>query len=579
MKFRKLVLIIVLFIANITACNKKELSQPALGQLEEPAITNKAGVEGLLIGAYSLLDGVATNPTGWGGAGSNWVYGSICGSEAYKGSDQYDQYDMQALEKFSPSSSNQSLSDKWRAAYAGVQRANTVLRIMKNATDIDDTDIVRISAEARFLRAHYHFEAKKVWNRVPWVDENVTYLGGNFYVSNEADIWPEIENDFRFAMENLKVKMDAKGRANKYAAEAFLAKAYMFQQKYDSAKPLLNDLIQNGVTAGGIPYSLEKSFHDNFNPESKNSGESVFAAQTSVNDGSFGNNGNMGDILNYPYGGGPAGCCGFFQPSQYLVNHFKTDPVTGLPDLDNFNKVDVKSDTGLLSSDPFFPYTGPLDPRLDWTVGRRGIPYLDWGDHPGKDWIRNQVYGGPYTPMKNAYSQSQQQHLTDASFWTSGSVANNINLIRFADVLLWAAEMETEVGDLEKARKYVNQIRSRAADPQTWVTRPDGSFAANYKIGLYTSPWPDQVFARKAIRYERMLELGMEGHRFFDLVRWGIADVEINAYFQKEKSLRYYMKTAAFTKNKNEYFPIPQTQIDLSVAPDGKARLIQNPGY
>jgi hypothetical protein len=411
-------------------------------------------------------------------------------------------------------------------------------------------------------------------------DQNSVFdaADGNFYVSNQGDIWPEIENDFRFAMENLNDKMEAKGRANKYAAEAFLAKAYIFQQKYDSAKPLLNDLIQHGVTAGGIPYALEKHFHDNFNPETKNSSESVFAAQTSVNDGSFGNNGNSGDILNYPYGGGPGGCCGFFQPSQYLVNHFKTY-ANGLPDLDNYNLVDVKSDQGLSSTDPFSPYSGPLDPRLDWTVGRRGIPYLDWGDHPGGDWIRNQVYGGPYAPMKNAYSQSQQQHLTDASFWSSGAVANNINLIRFADVMLWAAEMEIEVGSLEKAREYVNQIRSRAADPSTWVTRPNGNYAANYKIGLYTSTWTDPVFARKAIRYERMLELGMEGHRFFDLVRWGIADVEINAYFQKEKSLRFYMNTAVFTKNKNEYFPIPQTQIDLSAGSDGVAKLTQNPGY
>ena len=366
--------------------------------------------------------------------------------------------------------------------------------------------------------------------------------------------------------------------------EAFLAKAYMFQQKYDSAKPLLNDLIQNGVTAGGIPYSLEKSFHDNFNPESKNSGESVFAAQTSVNDGSFGNNGNMGDILNYPYGGGPAGCCGFFQPSQYLVNHFKTDPVTGLPDLDNFNKVDVKSDTGLLSSDPFFPYTGPLDPRLDWTVGRRGIPYLDWGDHPGKDWIRNQVYGGPYTPMKNAYSQSQQQHLTDASFWSSGAVANNINLIRFADVILWLAECEVEAGDLELARGYVNMIRSRAANPVSFVYKynddahPENGFsatpAANYKVGLYTAPWADQATARKAVHFERRLELSLEGHRFFDLVRWGEADATINKYLTYEKTLRSYLSDAAFTTNQDEYMPIPQRQIDLS-----KGTLVQNPGY
>ena len=142
---------------------------------------------------------------------------------------------------------------------------------------------------------------------------------------------------------------------------------------------------------------------------------------------------------------------------------------------------------------------------------------------------------------------------TDASFWTIGANAININLIRYADVLLWAAEAEvmSANGSLAKAQDYVNQVRARAADPDGWVhtyvdpNDPSKGFtntaAANYKIGLYIAIWTDPDFAMKAIRYERMLELGMEGHRFFDLVRWGIAEHDINLYLEKEKNITGYL--------------------------------------
>ena len=244
------------------------------------------------------------------------------------------------------------------------------------------------------------------------------------------------------------------------------------------------------------------------------------------------------------------------------------------------------------STDAFTLYTGTLDPRLDWTVGRRGIPYLDWGEHPGKDWIVDQNLGGPYSPKKNVYYKSQEGVLTDNSGWPPSATANNVNLIRFADVLLWAAEVEIELGHLDQAEVYVNRIRNRAKDPSGWVhtyidpADPSKGFtdipAANYYImpypaGYFTSKGQD--FALKAVRYERMLELGMEGHRFFDLVRWGIADIEINAYLQKEKKLRTYLNGATFRKNCNEVFPIPQMEIDLSAGADGVRKLKQNPCY
>jgi hypothetical protein len=568
-------LVALLFLGH---CGKGYLDKEPLGHLDESDITNKKGVENLLIGAYSLLDGIGGNKSWYGSAASNWIYGSICGSEAYKGADQYNLSYITPIETFSATAYTFFIDQKWGTVYDGVQRANDVLRILPKAKDILPEDKKRIAAEARFLRGHYHFEAKKMWNKIPFIDETVTYANGNYHVANDTS-WLPIENDLEYAMDSLQPDSyrGAVGRANKYTAMALLAKAYMFQRKFVQAKPLLEKIINSGK------YEL-RSYHENFNPETTNGRESIFVVQMSVNDGSQGLNGNYGDLLNFP-AGTTGECCGFFQPSQYLVNHFKTDAATGLPDLDNFNLVDVDNDEGLSSTDNFATYPGTLDPRLDWTVGRRGIPYLDWGNHPGKDWIGDQDYGGPYSPKKNLFYRSQQGDLTDRSFWGS-TTTNNFELIRFADVLLWAAEVEVEIGSLDKAREYVNRVRGRAADSTGWVhtyidpNNPSLGFtnapAANYKVGEYTDPWTDKDVAREAVRFERVLELGMEGHRFFDLVRWGIADVEINKYFQKEKLKRTYLDGAVFKKDCNEYFPIPQIQIDLSAGSDGIPKMKQN---
>jgi hypothetical protein len=427
-----------------------------------------------------------------------------------------------------------------------------------------------------------------MWNNVPFVDESVTYSGGNFNVPNNTDIFPQIESDLQYAVANLPndwKSTGAKGRVNVWAAKAYLAKVYMFEHKFTEAKGLLDDIITNGVNSSGVKYDLATNFEDNFNAATQNNPEGVFEVQNSVNDGSQGNNGNYGDVLNFPYNGGPGACCGFNQPSQSLVNSYKVD-ANGLPLLDTWNDSDLKNDQGLKSTDPFTPdITTPLDPRLDWTVGRRGIPYLDWGPHPGNDWIRDQNNGGPYAAKKNVYFKSQEKNLTDASFWTAGVTANDYNIIRFADVLLWAAECEVEVGSLDKAVQYVNRVRSRMKNhPEYWVKNPNGTNAANYQIGLYTS-FPNQDYGRKAVRFERKIELAMEGHRFFDLQRYSIdpsqnyanngymADV-LNAYINKEKGRRTYLQGKSFTKGKNEYFPIPQTQIDFE-----HGALVQNPGY
>jgi hypothetical protein len=259
------------------------------------------------------------------------------------------------------------------------------------------------------------------------------------------------------------------------------------------------------------------------------------------------------------------------------VNSFRTD-ANGLPLLDgsyNTGANQVKSDQGVASVGAFTPDAGVLDPRLDWSVGRRGIPFLDWQDHPGADWIRNQPNGGPYSPKKYTYYKSDKGSLQDNSSWTPGYTALNYTIIRFGDILLMAAECEIEIGSLEKAREYTNLIRARAANPASWVQK-GGSPAANYVIGLYNTPWTDKAVARTAVRFERKLELSGEGHRFYDLVRWGIATDAVNAYLAYEATkLPGTLGGSKMVAGKHEYLPIPQAQIDIT----GADILKQNPGY
>ena len=592
MKKRNILIITAVILAGslIVACSKSFLDKPPLGTLTPSILATEKGVQGLLIGAYSMLDGNGAAGDGnYGSAASNWGYGGVAGDDAYKGSDPSDVSDFAPFEDWTVTPTNGALPQKWAACYAGIQRSNDVLKTMALATDISEANQLMIAAQARFLRAWYHMELKKVFGNVPYADETVDE--NNTAVTNTEDIWPKIEADLQFAVDNLPESWGGeKGRANVWAAKATLAKAYMFQNKYSTAYPLLKDIIANGKTAGGEKYALTPNFFSNFNPAQKNGPESVFAAQTSVQDGSsvdWGGdpNGNYGDILNFPYTGGPGACCGFYNPSQDLANAFKTD-ASGLPLLDNwYTGLNVSAESGAT-------YVGTLDPRIDLSMGRPGIPYLDWGLHPGFDWIRNPANDGNKSPLKNVYAASQKGAYTDvgSAYWgPTELVANNVNLIRFADVILWAAECAADAGDLPTAMNYVNQIRSRAANKTSWVYKNSDYNAAtatfatqttpadNYKIGLYAS-FPSKDYAIKAIRFERRLELAMEGHRFFDLVRWGIADPVLNSYYAREKVLRPLKANAHWTPGKNEVFPIPQSKID-NLNADGTIRLVQNPGY
>ena len=213
MKYLKAILITAFLITVIVSCYKSKLNQPALGVLSAADIANQKGVDGLLIGAYSLLDGVAVpgNPGNVYGAGtSNWIFGSICGSEAYKGSTGSDQLEITDIGNFSAGATNDYFEQKWQAVYEGVQRANTVLIIMRQAKDMSTADTILVKAEALFLRAFYHFEAKKLWNKIPFVDESVSYDAGNYHIVNDTT-WVHIENDLIYAMGHLPKTQIATG--------------------------------------------------------------------------------------------------------------------------------------------------------------------------------------------------------------------------------------------------------------------------------------------------------------------------------------------------------------------------------
>ncbi len=312
---------------------------------------------------------------------------------------------------------------------------------------------------------------------------------------------------------------------------------------------------------------------DVFRGANENHEESVFAFQAAAGTGSVDNT-NIELAMNYPYNTGPAGpgeCCGFFAPSFELASSYRTQ--AGLPLLDESYRQpgkELKTDIGILSKDPFTPDLGPVDPRLDQTIGRRGIMFLDWMEHPGFNWIRDQSYAGPFTQKKYSYRRSEKGTYQDGSSWTPGYHAINFMIIRYADVLLLAAETEIELGNLEKGREYINLVRARAANPAGFVDEK-----VKYEIRPYAA-FMGKAEAMQALQFERKLELALEGQRFFDLVRWGIAEREINEYLQYEGAkLPTNLGGARFTAGKHEYLPIPQRQIDLQ----GRDILQQNPGY
>ena len=555
----------------VNACNQEFLEVNPNGGLDANVLATETGVNGLLIGAYAMLDGTSGS-FGWEAAASNWVYGSIRGGEANKGTDSGDQPDINPIMNYTETASNPYLNVRWRSLYESIARCNEVINVGAVAVAagaLDDATYALFVGQARALRGHYHVEAIKLWGNVPYVDEETDPTT----VTNTADITDLVLADLAAGL-SLPTNMSQTGRFNKTVVQVLLAKATMqLKGDYTTALGYLNS-AKGGTAPDGSAIGLEDNYGDIFDIEFRNGKEAVYTVQYSVNDGSGGINAGTGEVLNFPYkgGGSPGGCCGFFQPSQEFVNSFRTN-ADGLPLLDgSYNNDPVLNDQGLaIDATNYVLDPGNLDPRLDWSVGRRGIPYLDWGPHTGQDWIRDQSYAGPFSPKKQVYKKAQEGQFTEVGNWTSGYTANGYRMIRYADILLLAAECQAQTGDLAGALANVNLVRARAANESGWVKNEDGTNAATYVIGEYTS-FSDKATALSAILMERKLELGQEGHRWFDLKRFGVSTTAINSYLTYSKTLgQTYITSSTSYSAGNDLFPIPQRQIDLS-----NGALVQN---
>ncbi|PHN05284.1 RagB/SusD family nutrient uptake outer membrane protein [Flavilitoribacter nigricans] len=578
MRSIKIIFTLAVFMGALS-CSDDFLTKAPQAQFSTVALETPEGVEGILLGAYAMVDGTGLNGQApWENDIHNWVFGGIASDNALKGTDAGDQPEQSFIEAYDFNSFNNHIRNKWRGLYKGVARTNDAINSAEAVEALGEDRRRQIIAEARFLRGLFHFEAQKMWKFPVYIDNTVYDINNveSTKIPNDGKIWDQIEADFEAAAAVLPETQSEVGRPTSYAAKAFLAKAKMYQgwdengnanlSKLQEAKPLLEDIINSNK------YSLVSKFSDNFLVRTNNNAESIWEVQFTVSSAT-GDNANQGVGLAHPYIA-PWGCCGFYQASQNLVNAFKTD-ANGLPLPDSYNDENVTWET---------EYTGPLDPRLDHTVGRPGILYKNFQIH-GTDFIRDLSYAGPYSSMKHV----AEPEVFGINGWGNLS-ANGYRIMRYGMVLLWLAEVEVELGNLDRAQELVNLIRARAANAEDFVPKATQgadsrqSFtvlsepAANYTISEYTAPWTDQDMARKAVRFESRLEFAMEGHRFFDLQRWGIQAEVLNDYLQSESRYRVYLQGKTFVEGKNEFYPIPTEAIDRSYI-DGQPTLTQDPSY
>ena len=560
------------------------------GTLNQQTLENKDGVEGTLIGAYRALDCTSAVSANWGCAASNWVWGSVASDDSYKGSDASDQPPINDIEAYhwSAPDAQDYLNEKWRLSYEGVVRANSTLRLLAavqkaSPTEISAEDAKGIAGEAIFLRAHYHFEAYRMWGNIPYYRED----DNDYTKPNESSdqVIADLLKDLDSAIKLLPAepRNAQKGRATLWTAKAYKGRVQVYAGQWPAAVATLEDVVKNG------PYKLETSFDRVWTgyKDRQDGPETIWAFQASSNDGEpDGNNANYGERLNFPYSGSHFGCCGFNQPTQNLVNFFKVD-ANGLP-------LALSNPSGWNASNDDFKAGNmtPVDPRLDWTVGRDSVPYKDWGLYSiAAGWVRDVGNGGPYSPKKNAHEKASGAE-SNVGWQNTQLNSVHIHLFRYADLLLMLAEAYVETGNLEGARQIVNQIRARAAvtaqGPGTTAANMavpinDPSITwASYKIGQYPA-FPSASYARDAVRAERRLELAMEGQRMYDLRRWGIADVTLNGYLNgvgggSEKARRTYLSSAEALSARHKWFPIPDLQIQLSQV-NGQSNLKQNTGW
>lgn len=589
MKLRNIYILGALALMTAGCDESSFLSQKPQGSLSEEIMTSTEGVDLLVNSAYAALGG----PEGqswsvWFHPTSNWTYGEVRADNAYKGGGGVgDGNEVHRMEIFDMNASNGFLDSKWYHLYCSVQRCNSALRVLNTATDDQVKDRASRIGEMKVLRAHYFFELNRLFNKIPYFDENV-----------EIAAYPSIRND-EFTRDEIlgklaKEMMDAAamlpesqsevGRIHKYIALAYAAKIKLYQaygqdEETHAVIDINKDLLREVVTLCDevLPrYSLLSDFQGLDLIANENGKESVFAIQYSMNDGTeSAGRINWSNLLNSPAGGSPYSGDGFFLPSQDLINAYQTD-ANGLPDFDYQSKADYSNALPQPDGSYKLENTTPgVDPRLDFVVGRPTITWKTYKDAPCNGWVRDKgAYG--HNCAKRFWVSPESSDMFQG--WPWGASHLNWQIIRCADVILWKAEALIELNEgnsLETARGLINDIRNRAKNsPYVKDFSNPVRDAANYVINPYPAAGWTQEYARRALRWEYRLETALEGERFFDLVRWGIAAEVMNKYINVEKDNRIYYANARFTAGRDEYYPIPVNQYSFS-----KGLYVQNPGY
>jgi len=561
------ILYLMAFLLVAQSCNRLELTPK--GILSEDQISTPKDAEGFVISAYSHLGNDHRSDYPF----SLWPYGNVRSDDAYKGGrDANDVQNFHFLENFTavrPDLNN--FSQLWFRAYSGLRRTNEGLRILGKFTAAEYPQKEIRTGELRFLRGYWYFMLKILFKNIPYIDEtlvNEEYaLVSNRALSND-ELWNKIAEDFSFAAQVLPAEQPEVGRANKIAAYAYLAKTRLYQayeqdEKHSVVninKQRLQEVIDAADKVIGTRYGLENDFANAFLPGTYENGkESIFAVQFSANDGVGRGRLNYSDYLSVPQG---MGCCDFQKPSQNLVNAFHTSN-QGMPLFDTYNAVNVNFSADF------------VDPRLDHTVSRPGNPWkYETTIVVTQGWSRAPAIYGYFNSLKENVAPTCDCFVNVDPY--RGNTKPRI-ILRYADILLFKAEALIELDRPDEALPLINQVRERAANSTARLKNAAGNPLSIYRVETYKPgvniTW-NKTTAREALRFERRLEFALEGSRFFDLVRWGIADQVMNSYLDVEKTRRSIYKDGKFTKGRDEYLPVPQSQMNFA-----QGAYIQNPGY
>lgn len=553
----------VLALVGTTSCSDFLDDQKPQGVLDSDMVKDPSNVDNLVISAYAVF----TTAEDINSSFSMWNF-DVRSDDAYKGGNGTSDGDVfhQLEIEQGVLTTNWNINDMWVRLYNCISRVNSAISVLETTSDSYQLKAQRLG-EMKFLRAYAHFLLKRLYKNIPFImdanlkQEDYNTLSNTEFTNDEG--WQQIINDVEYAYSVLPVKQTDKGRPSKAAAAAFLTKAYLYKA-YRQDNPKTNevttinreDLLKvieysnpDIYSAGG--FDLEPDFHNNFRPETQyeNGVESIWAMQYSINDGTkYGN-------LNWSYGlivpnipGVTDGGCDFYKPSQNLVNAYRTD-ADGHPFIDTFNNKD-------------YDLTQDADPRLFLTVGLTGLPYefnSKYMMDASATWSRSNGLYGYYVTLKQNVDPDCG-YLVKGSWW--GTPMNRI-VFRYADVLLERAEAYAQLNETGEAIKLVNEIRKRAKQSTGMIANYPSDYGVKFNISTYNGSY-SQEEALKIVKMERRLEMGMESERFFDLVRWGEAEKVLNKYFAEETNNCSIYGDAHFTANKNEYLPIPFSQVAAS---------------